>query len=679
MARQVSIRQSLLTNQLWVILLLSVAILTVTILGARHVVWTLSTELILQTVERTEGELRTFFEPVKRALMVYRAMGEAGLLEPDRHEDLNRLLIPLMQQLSQVTSLLVADERGHEHMLLRSGDRWFNRRTRRDEWGNRTRWFEWSDAHPERIESWKELDYEPRARPWYQGAINRSEESPAVFAPANSTEHIHWTRPYTFFTTHDLGITASITYDSGDGMDRVIGFDLLLRDISDFTTGLKVGEHGGVMVLTDRSKVIGLPRDARITDPKARQAALLKCPQELGWALAGEAVKASSKQVSKQQEPRRYKSKGEFWWAHAKPYPLTSDRVLWVAVVIPESDLLGGLHRIRLWIVVITLAVIALAIWRAIVLARRYSYPIEALVRQSDRISRGNLYKGAPVESSVKEVHHLAAAHERMRRGLESLLKLESDLLLAHQIQQNTFPERLPRVKGFQIDAWSTPADKTGGDTYDIVGLQGPRAEGERLLAFENAQYAVLLLADATGHGVGPALSATQVRAMLRMAVRMGAKLEAIARHVNDQLVSDLHAGRFITAWLGELNGDASTLTSFSAGQAPLLHYVAGEKSIYELAADSPPFGLIEGAPIAIGAPFVMSPGDIVMVMSDGIYEYKNPSGQRFGVERVKEVITRHCDSSASALNKALRAALAAFAQGKSAGDDCTVIIIKRI
>ena len=679
MSRLVSIRQSLLTNHLLVILLLSVAILTVTILGARHAIWTLSRELILQSVERTEGELRSFFEPVKRALMVYRAMGEAGILKSDRHEDLNRLLIPLMQQLSQVTSLLVADERGHEHMLLRMDNRWFNRQTRRDEWGNRTRWLEWNEAHPERVESWKELDYEPRTRPWYQGAIKRLEESPAAFAPANSTEHIHWTRPYTFFTTRASGITASIAYDSGDGMDRVLGFDLLLSDISDFTTGLKVGEHGGVMVLTDRNEVIGLPRDPRFAEAKAQQAALLKRPEELGWALASDAAKAFAEQAPGQFEPRRFDSGGEFWWAHAKPYPLTSDRVLWIAVVIPEVDLLGSLHRIRLWVVVITLAVIALAIWRAIVLARRYSYPIEALVKQSDRISRGNLYKGAPVESSVKEVHRLAAAHDRMRLGLESLLKLESDLLLAHQIQQNTFPDRLPGVKGFQLDAWSAPAEETAGDTYDVIGLQSPSDGGDRSLAFEDAQYVVLLLADATGHGVGPALSATQVRAMLRMAVRIGAKLEAIARHVNDQLVSDLHAGRFITAWLGELNGSASTLTSFSAGQAPLLHYIAGSKSINERAADGPPFGVIEGAPISIGAPLLMSPGDIVMVMSDGIYEYKNPDGQRFGMQRVKEVIARHSEDSALALKKALLAALAAFAQGEPAGDDCTVIIIKRI
>src|SRR5260370_16982742 len=67
-----------------------------------------------------------------------------------------------------------------------------------------------------------------------------------------------------------------------------------------------------------------------------------------------------------------------------------------------------------------------------------------------------------------------------MRRSLKTLLKLEGDLQVARRIQQDTLPERIPIVAGFDIDAWSEPADETGGDTHDVIryrplpGERGP-------------------------------------------------------------------------------------------------------------------------------------------------------------------------------------------------------------
>jgi nitrogen fixation/metabolism regulation signal transduction histidine kinase len=87
--------------------------------------------------------------------------------------------------------------------------------------------------------------------------------------------------------------------------------------------------------------------------------------------------------------------------------------------MVPESDLLGNLGHLRLGIVLVMLAGLALAMVRAVSLARRYSRPIEALVRESERISRGDLDPGPPVASSIREVHRLTDAHGRMRLSLQ--------------------------------------------------------------------------------------------------------------------------------------------------------------------------------------------------------------------------------------------------------------------
>ncbi len=274
-------------------------------------------------------------------------------------------------------------------------------------------------------------------------------------------------------------------------------------------------------------------------------------------------------------------------------------------------------------------------------------------------------------------MHRLTEAHERMRGSLRTLLKLERDLQVARRIQQDTLPERIPAVPGFDIDAWNEPADETGGDTYDVIGCRRvPGESGPRIVATD-AERAVLLLADASGHGIGPALSVTQVRAMLRMAVRVGENLPAIVRHLNAQFCADLTEGRFIAAWVGELDAGARTLTSFSCGQGPLLYYRAASGACETLETDTVPLGCLDDLAVVPRDPIRMEPGDVFAVLSDGVIDSESATGERFGTRRVIDVVTSGCGGSAAELTAALRRALAAFTGGAPPADDRTAVFIK--
>jgi serine phosphatase RsbU (regulator of sigma subunit) len=679
MARPVSIRRNLLVNLIVVIVIMGAAITSIAAFASRRTVQTLSEALITRSIDQTEARLREFFNPVIRSLHVARSWGEAGLLDLETPEKLNALFVPMMKEFPQISSLMVADGRGREHMVLRVKGQWSVRRVRRDEWGQRAQLLEWSDKQPEPWASQKEIDYDPRKRPWYQGAIAQRDVGAALGA-TEASQLEHWTSPYEFFTTGDPGITASITFDapgSGAEVDYVIGFDILLTDITNFTSGLRPSPNGFAFVFTEARESIGLPRAGLFTRHGDRDDALLKDPGEIGVPVVRDGTRAYSEQPEDQRGAFQFTSGGLPWWAGARSFPLGPDRVLLMAVGVPESDLLGHLARMRLGIMAITLAVLAGAIWRAVRLARRYSEPIETLVAESERISRGDLDPGRPIASKVKEVHQLAEAHERMRVGLEALMKLERDLQLARQIQERTFPDRLPTLAGFQLDAWSEPADETGGDTYDVVGYRSAAAGTPVVLSVETADRALLLMADATGHGIGPALSVTQVRAMLRMAVRAGESLPSIVRHLNEQLYADLPEGRFITAWLGELCAADRTLRSFSAGQAPILRYTAQRDAFDVLEADTLPLGVVQDLEIEVGEPYQMGPGDLVAVISDGIYEAAASSGQLFGTDRVVDVITSARTKSPAEIIEAVRAAVAVHTAGAPAADDRTGIIVK--
>jgi phosphoserine phosphatase len=350
--------------------------------------------------------------------------------------------------------------------------------------------------------------------------------------------------------------------------------------------------------------------------------------------------------------------------------------MLWIAVVVPESELLAGATELRTGILALTFAMLLIGVFAAFRLASRFSGPIEALVRESDRISQGELDKTEPIESSVMEVMRLAEAHDRMRESLQVLFKLEQDLRLARRIQQSTFPDRLPVVRDYDLTAWSDPADETGGDTYDVVGLH---KEDDRIrLSQEDGARVLLLLADAAGHGIGPALSVTQVRAMLRMAVRRETKLRRIVRDMNEQLCADLEGGRFITAWLGKLDPGTHTLRSLSAGQGPLLHYRAREDIFDVLNPAVPPLGVLAGVDIPEATSIPLERGDVFAVISDGIFEASDGAGGLYGVERVQGVVRANRKRSADDILHALRDGVARFTKGARATDDRTAVIVKR-
>ena len=264
------------------------------------------------------------------------------------------------------------------------------------------------------------------------------------------------------------------------------------------------------------------------------------------------------------------------------------------------------------------------------------------------------------------------------RQARESLLKFERDLQVARRIQQRSLPECLPTIPGFAIAAWGEPAEETGGDSYDIIGTRRDPASGAIRLCLEQPDRVVLLLADATGHGIGPALSVTQVRSMLRMAVRLDSDLARIVGQMNEQLCADLPRGRFITGWFGQLNTTDNTLTSVSAGQGPILHYEAAGQRVSQRKADTPPLGIVPDLDCSMARPIQMKPGDFVTVLSDGIFEAASGDHREFGADRAMDVIDQHRDGTAGQILEALREAVAQFVGGAPASDDRTAIILKR-
>ncbi|MCK5786843.1 MAG: SpoIIE family protein phosphatase [Candidatus Sabulitectum sp.] len=271
-------------------------------------------------------------------------------------------------------------------------------------------------------------------------------------------------------------------------------------------------------------------------------------------------------------------------------------------------------------------------------------------------------------EERVAEVlaSQCAVALQRAQLLEEFLIKqkFEHDLNHAREIQKDLLPEAMPVIDDYDLAGWNEPADQTGGDIFDAVSLTHDKV--------------LLLLADAAGHGLGPALTVIQFRAMIRIALSLGSDLCDLSRCTNNQLVEDLSSDTFITAFVGLLDTKEHVISYHACGQAPLLHYHGSTGKTNVLSATALPFGVIPDMPLGDPGSIVMEKGDIFALISDGIFEQANGADEQFGVERTIDIIRRNYEDSMQELTEKIFSAVARHSDVSTYDDDMTIMLVKR-
>jgi phosphoserine phosphatase len=242
--------------------------------------------------------------------------------------------------------------------------------------------------------------------------------------------------------------------------------------------------------------------------------------------------------------------------------------------------------------------------------------------------------------------------------------KLDREITVARDVQMGTLPKQMPMIKGYGFAGAFSPTDQTGGDLYDFVPI-----DNDRLF---------LLMGDATGHGIGPALSATQVRAMLRVALRLESSLDDAFVHINDQLCDDLPDDRFVTGFFGLLDATTHKVQFHSGGQGPIMHYHAASGAFDWHPATTFPLGYLPQTDLAAPLEVDLEPGDILGLISDGIYEYENEQGVQFGQHGVARVIDSLPGGDAEAVVTEIMRAVRQHGGSVPQADDITIVLARR-
>jgi sigma-B regulation protein RsbU (phosphoserine phosphatase) len=281
-----------------------------------------------------------------------------------------------------------------------------------------------------------------------------------------------------------------------------------------------------------------------------------------------------------------------------------------------------------------------------------------------------NKRDGAFTETDQSLLTALAAqagvALERARLLEEFLAKrrLETEMELARDIQMGLLPQSPPVLPGFDLAGWTKPSEYAGGDFFDLF----PWGDG----------CVGVMLGDAVGHGVGPALLAAETRALVRAFAMHEERPDKVLADTNRLLCNDVTDGRFVTLALAKVDGPASAVTYASAGQGPLLLMRTGGESI-QLPSTGLPLGILPDAAFGSGDPIPLAPGDTILLISDGIFECETRDGKDLGIDPVIEAAHRHLGSSTAAMLDALSALTESVSPNGYFRDDRTAVAAKRI
>ncbi len=252
---------------------------------------------------------------------------------------------------------------------------------------------------------------------------------------------------------------------------------------------------------------------------------------------------------------------------------------------------------------------------------------------------------------------------ERLKAEAE-IRRTREDLAAAREIQLRLFPQTAPVVVGYELAGRSMAAEAAGGDYYDFLALPGG-AVG-------------LVMADVSGHGVGSALLMAEARAYLRLLARDVGDPGLLLSAANRALEEDLGRERYITMFLGRLEPASRRLAFANAGHPAALVLDADGTVKHRLRRTGPPLGRNTSEPQADGPTVTLVPGDLVLVVTDGVDEAMDARATEcFGMERAAEVVRRNAARPAAEIVDALCREVGVFCHPETPADDVTVMVVK--
>jgi len=251
--------------------------------------------------------------------------------------------------------------------------------------------------------------------------------------------------------------------------------------------------------------------------------------------------------------------------------------------------------------------------------------------------------------------------------------QIEQELSIAAGIQESLFPASLPALGATDLAARNRQARQVGGDYYDVLPIERD-ASGPHLLC----------VADISGKGLPAALLMSTIQATLRatigapgLSIRQNDTLSALATRVNALLHASTPSNKFATAFLLSYDPATGGCTYVNGGHNDGI-VLRGDGSVTLLEATGMPLGLFARAAYEEGR-VELSPGDLLMLYSDGVTEADDIHEEEFGMDRVIGVLREHREQPSAGIVDQMLRRIDEFAGAAPQHDDITLMVLKRM
>jgi sigma-B regulation protein RsbU (phosphoserine phosphatase) len=246
---------------------------------------------------------------------------------------------------------------------------------------------------------------------------------------------------------------------------------------------------------------------------------------------------------------------------------------------------------------------------------------------------------------------------------------MERELHLARQVQSSLLLHTMPQIPGWDFAARWLPAREVAGDYYDFIKLSAPASD---------AQALGLVIADVTDKGMPAALFMAFTRTVLRVSVdRASSPAEGIA-YANRLICAENTGGLFVSLFYGQLTPATGELTYVNAGHNLPLVYSQATGQATSLQRTGMPLGVDADATYAQQT-LHLSPGDQLLLYTDGVTDALNARGEEFGFPRLQAALRDRPAGQAAEVLEALERSLQAFTEGLAPFDDVTLVVAKRM
>jgi PAS domain S-box-containing protein len=245
----------------------------------------------------------------------------------------------------------------------------------------------------------------------------------------------------------------------------------------------------------------------------------------------------------------------------------------------------------------------------------------------------------------------------------EQLNEQKAQLVVARRIQEHLLPRSSPTLPGFDLAGASYNSDFAAGDYFDYIAML-------------DGSWAIVV-GDVAGHRFASALLMASTRAYIRSLAKMHTGVAEILSLANKILLGDVAADHFVTLFLGRLNPLTHSFGYASAGHETCYLLDRDGAVKVRLMSTGFPLAVAANAEYSSGGPYALEPGDILLLVTDGVHDVQSPAGVPFGTARMLDVVRQHAACPACEIVAKLRDAVFAFLAGRKPDDDVTIVVVK--